>query len=118
MTTSDDVTTSPLVRGVLLVLFVLLVVPMLMMATMMPMSGFGGGMWESGTTVAPIWGFATMVLFVVLLAGIGYGLYRVVTDHTASVQDPAFQELRIAYARGELSDEEFEKRRAKLEQTE
>jgi putative membrane protein len=37
-----------------------------------------------------------------------------VTDHTAS-HDGAMDGLRTAYARGDLSDEEFETRREKLD---
>jgi putative membrane protein len=34
------------------------------------------------------------------------------------VTDPALEELRMAYARGDLSEEEFEERRERLRQEE
>lgn len=112
-----DVTTSrnPLVLAVVIGLIILLAVPVLVMMTMMPMMGFQSGMWDGGTMLNPIFGLAMMLLFVLVLVGIGYGLYRVVADHAASTQDRALEELRVAYARGDLSDEEFEKRRETLD---
>ena len=48
--------------------------------------------------------------------GIGYLLYRGLVGGVGSslTSDRALEELRVAYARGDLSDEEFEERRAKL----
>ena len=43
-----------------------------------------------------------MLLFLVVLLGIGYFLYWVVTRGALSGNDAALEELRIAYARGEL----------------
>lgn len=59
-----------------------------------------------------------MLLFVVVLVGIGYVLYRAFTSEKVVPYDPALEELRVAYARGELSQEEFEQCREDLKQTE
>lgn len=117
MTSSDESTTGPLALGVLLVLFLLLAIPLLMMATMMLTGGFHGGMSTTGMAVAPVWGLVMLLVFVLVLVGIGYGLYRSTVDQRPG-QDPALRELRLAYARGDLSDEEFEKRRETLDETE
>ncbi|MFC6616218.1 SHOCT domain-containing protein [Halopenitus salinus] len=54
------------------------------------------------------------VLLVVL--GVGYALYRVVTRGGLSSRDPALRELRVAYAQGELSEDEFKQRKDVLEE--
>ena len=56
-----------------------------------------------------------MLLFLVVLVRIGYFLYRSLTQSALSTNNRALEELRIAYARGELSQEEFEERRESLE---
>lgn len=112
--------TSPLVRTVLIVVAVILLVPVLMMAFMMPMMGMmGSGMWAGGATaMSPIWNFGMMLLSLLVLLGIGYAIYRAVTRGSLSGPDPALEELRLAYARGELSQEEFEQRQEDLRQLE
>lgn len=114
MPTRDASWSSTLVRGILLVLAVLILVPILMMMFMMPMMGLMGGMWGTEMTMSPAWGFGMMLLFLLVLAGIGYVLYRVFTGERVAPTDPALEELRIAYARGELTQEEFEQRREDL----
>lgn len=54
-----------------------------------------------------------MLVWLVGLLGIGYLLYRSLAGgmQTKSASDPALEELRLAYARGDLSEEEFEQRR-------
>lgn len=101
MTTDTD-----LVRLAVVVLVLLFLAPMLLMIVAMPMMGH---MW--GGTATPVgWLFSALVGLLVV-AGVAYLLYRLVgTDR----QDPALEELRLAYARGELSDEEFETRRERL----
>ena len=51
-----------------------------------------------------------------MLLGISYLQYRGLVGGIGSdaLSDPALEELRVAYARGDLSEEEFEERRAKL----
>ncbi|MFC7175636.1 SHOCT domain-containing protein [Halosegnis marinus] len=77
----------------------------------------GGYMYDGGT--GSLWWMAVLgvlsplAFFAVLGAG-GALVYRVVTDDGG--EDPALAELRAAYARGDLSDEEFERRRERLEE--
>jgi putative membrane protein len=88
-----------------------------MMMFMMPMMGMMGGMDGTGMTMSPVWGIAMMLLFLFVLLGIGYALYRAFTSETVAPSDPALEELRVAYARGELTQEEFEQRQEDLKQT-
>lgn len=106
-----------LIRGILLVLAVIVLLPLLMMAFMMPMMGMMGGMHGTGMTMSPVWGLGMMLLFLLVLVGVGYALYRVFTRETVVPQDPALEELRISYARGELTQEEFEQRQEDLKRT-
>jgi putative membrane protein len=73
------------------------------------MGGFGG----SG--VSPMWGFGLSLVWLLVLVGAGYLVYRWTVGRGSGPTDPALEELRFAYARGDLDDEEFEARRAKLE---
>jgi putative membrane protein len=83
------------------------------------MMGTGHMMWDSGA--APGWfifiGFLLQILFLVAIIGGAYLVVRAVTG-TDHEEDRALEELRLAYARGDLSDEEYEQRREKLEQDE
>ena len=117
-------TKSTILRTVVVVLAIVLLFPLLMMVFAMPMMrmmGWWGGP-SSGVGLSPLWGIGMMVLFLLVLIGIGYFLYQSLTDGTLNpntdITNPALEELRLAYARGELSDEEFEQRRETLEQTE
>ncbi|RQH01768.1 SHOCT domain-containing protein [Natrarchaeobius oligotrophus] len=113
-------TDDSLVRTLLIVIVVLLLLPFLVMALAMPLMGMWGGghMWNGGTWDAAgggwMWLLTGIVPLVVALA-IGYLLYSALQQPDAGRTDPAIEELRTAYARGELSDEEFEKRRERLE---
>lgn len=117
-TTSED----GLLRIVLVVLGAVVLLPLLMMAFAMPMMGmmgwWGGGMFGPG--VSPLWGIGTMVVWLVVLGGIGYVLYRGLVGNLGArtTGDPALDELRMAYARGELTEEEFEARLERLEEGE
>ncbi|WP_248898348.1 SHOCT domain-containing protein [Haloplanus halobius] len=83
-----------------------------------PMMGgmWGGHMWGGGTM--PGWmfviGIVMQLLFLAALVVGGYLIYRAVTGD-ASDSDQALEELRLAYARGDLTDEEYEQRRDALE---
>lgn len=124
---TTNTTDRQLVTIVLLVLGALVVLPALFMGFGMmggygPMMGggmWGGGMWGDGTT-APGWmflvGVVGQLLFLAVLVGGGYLLYRAVTRDGDG--DPALEELRLAYARGDLSEEEYETRREALERNE
>jgi putative membrane protein len=109
-------TDETLGRTLLLIIAVILLLPVLMMLLAWPMIGLWGGghMWNGTTGV----GWVTMmVLWLVPLAvvlGVGYLLYRALVGSSSRESDRALEELRVAYARGELSDEEFEQRRERL----
>lgn len=110
-------TENDLLRVVLAVLAVIVLAPVLMMLFMMPMMGMwggplvDGGMMTSGAT----WLWALMWLVpLAVVVGIGYLVYRVVRPASGGGTDPAVEELRLAYARGDLTDEEFEERRDRL----
>nr|WP_254282082.1 SHOCT domain-containing protein [Haloarcula salina] len=108
----------------------LVVLPLLAMGLGMLGGGmYGGGMWGGGHMwdgqmgpgggTASGWmflvGVLMQVLFLAVLVGVGYLLYRGVTGAANGGRDDAIAELRRAYARGELDDEEFERRRERLE---
>lgn len=73
---------------------------------------------------APVWfavvGLLGQLLWVAALLAVGYLLYRAVTSgggrdgRGGDRADPALEELRLAYARGEVNDEEYERRRERL----
>ena len=67
-----------------------------------------------GGQVTPIWRWIMMLVPLLILLGGGYLLYRAFTRDNLRT-DPALEELRLAYARGELSEEEFETRRSRLQ---
>lgn len=74
------------------------------------------GMWGGGdgpTGWALVVGATLQVLFLALLVGAGALGYRALTSPERSA-DPALAELRSAYARGEIDDEAFERRRERL----
>lgn len=109
-----------LVRGILLAVLILIALPFVLMILMMPMMGawgighMSGWMWnETGAS----WVFIGMWLVMLgILLGGGYLLYRTVRTQP-NTSDPEVAELRAAYARGDLSDEEFEERRNRLQRT-
>lgn len=111
-----------LLRAGLLVVLALLVLPVLMMLVMMPMMGFTGwshmwgpGMWDGGSGVGGwIAVLLMMAIPLVLVIGLGYAVYRLLTQNGEQTDD-ALEELRLTYARGDLTDEEFEKRRDRLQ---
>lgn len=106
--------TNDLTRLVVLILAIVILLPMLMMLLVWPMGGMwdGGHMWDNGST----WGglVAWAVIMLVLLVAVGV-LIRWFTRADQTDDDPALEALRVAYARGEFSDEEFERRRERLE---
>jgi putative membrane protein len=79
----------------------------------------GGGMWggHNDGGVSGWWvlvGLVGRVLTLLVVVGVGYLLYRALTE-SGDGADEAMDELRLAYARGDLSDEEYERRRETLE---
>lgn len=117
---STDRPADGVLRIVLVVLAVIVLVPLLLMVFAMPMVGMMGWWWGggSGMGLSPLWGIGMPLVWLVVLVGIGYLLYRGFVGHDglSTTTDPALEELRLAYARGDLSDDEFERRRETLEQ--
>lgn len=114
MTTTNDDT---LLRALVLLLAVFVLFPVLMMLFAAPMLGFmGSGMYWGGS----VWPATVLTgLFWLLLVGLLiYGAYRFLLRDPTGDTDPALEELRLAYARGELSDEEYENRLDRLESSE
>ena len=113
-------TEDSLVRTILIVIAVLLLLPFLMMVLMLPVMGLWGWghMWDGGmwNGVGGTWMWLlTSLVPLLLIIGIGYLLYSAIRQSGDRRTDPALEELKMAYARGDLSDEEFEKRRERLE---
>lgn len=107
-----------LLRAILVVLLVLIALPLVMAVVMMPMMGgwgvghMNGWMWN-GTESSWAWIVMWLIMLAILVGG-GYVVYSVLRS-SGGGSDPALEELRRAYARGDLSDEEFENRRERLE---
>lgn len=99
----------------LVVLGVLVLFPALVMGfSMMGVGGMmGGHMWSDATAPGwlPLVGIGMPLLFLSTIVVAGYLLYSAV----AGDDDPAIEEVRSAYARGDLSEEEYERRREALE---
>ena len=74
------------------------------------MGGQTGGAAVSGWVVAAA--LLVRLLGIVALVAGGYLLYRAFAG--SSGDDAALGELRLAYARGDLTDEEYERRRERL----
>ena len=114
MSDSDD-----LLRVALVVLVLLVVTPILVMAVMAPMMGvwwaggeMGPGMMYGDGGAGGLWWVGAMLLPLLVLAALGYAAYRLVSGGEDT--DAALEELRLAYARGDLTDEEYETRRERL----
>lgn len=111
-------TEDAILRAAVLVVVAFLLIPFLMLLFAVPMMGMNGGhMWDGGG-MGDGAGWAWIGSWVVMLAVIGligYGIARAVGGSGSSSADPAVKELRVAYARGDLTDEEFERRRERLE---
>lgn len=125
---TDTRSTDGTLRTLLVVLAVIVVAPLLVMAVALPMMGMYGGMMGSyggsGGMMdgyggmggySPLWGIGMLLVFLVVLGAVAYVAYRALAGRQASESaDPALAELRLAYARGELSDEEYASRRETL----
>ena len=116
-TTSSD---TRLATIVLAALAALVLLPLLFMGGGMmgymgggPMMGVQGGMWGDAT---PGWLFVvSTVMQLAFLAVVVGGVYLVYRALTRETEDDALAELRLAYARGDLDDDEYERRREVLE---
>jgi putative membrane protein len=58
------------------------------------------------------------LVMLAIVGGLGYLIYRTIRRHPERETDTALEEVRVAYARGNLSDEEFEERRERLQRRE
>ncbi|WP_416840224.1 SHOCT domain-containing protein [Haloferax sp. DFSO52] len=109
-------------RVVLVVIAAIVLLPMLMMVFAVPMMAMMGWWWSGGIAggFSPLLGAGMMLLWLVALVGIGYLFYRGLVGGIGPslIGDSALEELRLAYARGDLTDEEFEARRANLRREE
>nr|WP_233340570.1 SHOCT domain-containing protein [Haloprofundus sp. MHR1] len=117
MTSSNQLDTTTVL---LLILGVFILLPLLTMGMGFGgMMGYGGMMGQYGSTGGwwPVIGMLVPLVFLVALLGGGYLLFRQVSE-TQTSHNPAMEELRLAYARGDLTDEEFESRQNKLKQLE
>ncbi|WP_049888720.1 SHOCT domain-containing protein [Natronococcus occultus] len=116
-------TDDSLVRTVLILIAVILLLPLFVMILAMPVMGLWGWghMWDSGmwngTGAAWMWLLMSIIPIAIVLV-VGYLLYRLIRHLATRQSDPALEELRTAYAQGEISDEEFEERRNRLERKE
>ena len=117
MSSSNQLDTTTIV---LLILGAIIVLPMLTMGMGFGgMMGYGGMMGGYGTTSGwwPLVGMLVPLVFLLVLLGGGDLVFRRVTESQSS-RNPAMEELRMAYARGDFTEEEFETRRNKLERSE
>ncbi|SDM00943.1 putative membrane protein [Halogranum gelatinilyticum] len=109
--------TTQLVVIALAALAVLVFLPTLFMGG--GMMGYGGGMMgPMYGTDAPGWmlfvGALGQLLMLALLVGLGYLGYKALTN-TGGRADTAMEELRAAYARGDIDDDEFDRRKERLQ---
>ncbi|MDX1745132.1 MAG: hypothetical protein R3324_04280, partial [Halobacteriales archaeon] len=75
---AERTTSDGWLRIVLIVIAVILLFPMLMMVFAVPMMGMMGWWWGGGMAggLSPLWGVGMMLVWLVVLVGIGYLLYR------------------------------------------
>jgi putative membrane protein len=117
MSSSNQLDTTTII---ILILGAIIVLPVLTMGMGFGgMMGYGGMMGGYGTTSGwwPLVGMLVPLVFLLVLLGGGYLIFRRMTESQSS-RNPAMEELRMAYARGDLTEEEFEARRNKLERPE
>ncbi|RYJ13093.1 SHOCT domain-containing protein [Halogeometricum borinquense] len=119
---ATNTTNRRLIALVLIALGALILLPTLFMGfgTMGygPMMGgeMWGQMWGTGGTV-PMWvplaGLVMQLVFLAVIGAVAYLVYKAITGPERT-GDRALEELRVAYARGDLTDEEYEDRRKTL----
>ena len=117
MSSSNQLDTTTIV---LLILGAIILLPLLTMGMGFgEMMGYGGMMGQYGGTGGwwPFIGMLVPLIFLLILLGGGYLVFRRMSE-TQTSRNPAMEELRTAYARGDLTDEEFEARRERLERSE
>ncbi|WP_436926080.1 SHOCT domain-containing protein [Halosimplex amylolyticum] len=117
MASSNQLDTATIV---LLILAAIVLLPLLTMGVGFGgMMGYGGMMGQYGGTGGwwPFVGMLVPLVFLLVLLGGGYLVLQRMSE-TRTSRNPAMEELRTAYARGDLTDEEFEARRDRLERSE
>jgi len=116
------------IGGGLVALGALLVVAPVLVGGTMGWGAMTGGAWGptsagpmmdgagAGGAWVPVAAIRWLLALAALVAG-GFLLYRPVvgTDTADAAAGPALRELRTAYARGDLSEEEYDRRRERLE---
>jgi putative membrane protein len=119
---TQNIDDTRLVTVLFLIIGAFILVPIVLMGFgMMGYGGMMGGMWGGhmwGDGTVPGWmfvvGIVMQLLFIAALIGGGYLIYKAVAGGESG-SDRAIEELRLAYARGELTDDEYEQRREALE---
>ncbi|ELY97012.1 hypothetical protein C482_14614 [Natrialba chahannaoensis JCM 10990] len=102
-------------RLILIIIVAIFIVSFLMMLFMIPLMGFGH-MWSWNGARGSIWPLLVFGLIcLIVIFGIIYLLSRAILGLQRDRSDVALEELRQAYARGDLTDEEFEERRDRLQ---
>ncbi|WP_132061212.1 SHOCT domain-containing protein [Halorussus amylolyticus] len=117
MSSSDQLDATTIL---LLILGAIILLPLLTMGMGFGgMMGYGGMMGQYGGTGGwwPFVGMLVPLIFLLIVLGGGYLVFRRMSE-TQTSRNPAMEELRMAYARGDLTDEEFEARRDRLERSE
>ena len=113
MTSNDS-----FLRIALIVVAAILLIPFLIMLFMVPIMGLGH-MWYWNGTAGSLWPLLIFGLICLLIIfGIIYLLYRAIIGLQRDRSDVELEELRRAYARGDLTDDEFEERRNRLRREE
>lgn len=103
--------TDSAVRTIATVVAVLLAIPLVMMGIVMPIAMLTGVGHVSFSHLG--WRILMPIVPLSLFGGLLYVLYTGIGGDDDE-SDAAFEELRSAYARGELSESEFEARRERL----
>lgn len=101
-------------RVLLLVVAAIVLLPLLMMALAVPMMGMMGGYWMGPTNGYSALNALFGIGWLLVVFGGGYLIVRALLRRSDERRDPALEELRAAYARGDITDEEFENRRETL----
>lgn len=104
-------------RVILTVIALIVLLPLVLMVLAWPMMGMWGGghMWGWDGQTVSVWAMLLMWLVpLAVILAIGYLLYRGLIASGDQSSDAALEELRLAYARGDLTDEEFEARQERL----
>jgi putative membrane protein len=86
-----------------------------------PMGMGHDGMWGSGGSVPGWWPFVAVLMQLLFLGAVvvfGYLFYQAVVGTRSRSGDRALEELRLAYARGEFDEEEYDRRRDRLKREE